>query len=82
MTSRRTAATGMVELGTAPHVVEVALNHISGARAGVAGVYNRAELQPERREALERWGEHVRRLVDPAPEGNVVQLNRYAASGG
>ena len=51
---RCTAATGMVELGTAPHVVEVALNHISGARAGVAGVYNRAELRPERREALER----------------------------
>jgi hypothetical protein len=39
----------MVELGTAPHVVEVAVNHISGARAGIAGVYNRAQMLPRGR---------------------------------
>jgi integrase len=38
---RRTAATGMIELGTAPHVVEVVINHVSGHKAGVAGIYNR-----------------------------------------
>jgi integrase len=78
---RRSAATGMVEIGVAPHVVELCLNHVSGARAGIAGVHNRAQMLPERREALEKWGEHVRRLVSP-PADNVVQLNRYAASSG
>src|SRR5262249_5207087 len=35
---RRTAATGMAEVGVAPHVGEACLNHVSGAKAGVAGV--------------------------------------------
>ena len=40
---RRTVVTGMSELGILPHVVEAVVNHVSGAKAGVAGVYNRAE---------------------------------------
>jgi integrase len=39
---RRSVATGMAELGVAPHIVEAVLNHVSGHKAGVAGVYNRA----------------------------------------
>jgi hypothetical protein len=53
----------MAELGVAPHVVELCLNHISGAKAGVAGVYNRSELMAERRAALERWAKHIDHLV-------------------
>ena len=60
---RRTAATGMAELGVAPHIVELCLNHVSGARAGVAGTYNRAVQMPERRAALERWAEHIEGLI-------------------
>ncbi len=63
---RRTAATGMADLGVAPHIVEAALNHVSGFRAGVAGVYNRARYDPEKRDAVERWGEHVGRLTKNA----------------
>src|SRR5262249_44184762 len=37
---RRTAATGMAELGVLPHIVEAVLNHVSGHKGGVAGVYN------------------------------------------
>ena len=33
---RRTCATQMAELGVQPHVIEAALNHVSGARAGVS----------------------------------------------
>ena len=46
-------------LGVLPHIVEAILNHVSGHRAGVAGVYNRARYAAEMREALERWAEHV-----------------------
>ena len=53
----------MADLGVAPHVVEAVLNHISGHKAGVAGVYNRATYLPERRQALDLWGAHVAALV-------------------
>jgi integrase len=38
---RRSAASGMAEIGIAPHVVEAVLNHKSGTIKGVAAVYNR-----------------------------------------
>ena len=40
---RRSVATGMGELGVKPHIVEAVLNHVSGARRGVAGIYIRAK---------------------------------------
>jgi integrase len=52
---RRTCATGIAELGIAPHIVEAVLNHISGTRASVAGTYNRAVYAGEKKAALERW---------------------------
>jgi integrase len=39
---RRTVATRLGDLGVLPHVIEAILNHVSGHRAGVAGIYNRA----------------------------------------
>jgi hypothetical protein len=74
---RRTAVTGMVELGIAPHVVELVVNHISGARAGVAGVYNRANMIDERRAALERWAAHISGLVSGTGD-NVVTMKPKA----
>jgi hypothetical protein len=57
---RRTVVTGMNELGIAPHVVEAVVNHVSGrARAGVAGVYNRAVYGREKRAALQAWADHL-----------------------
>ena len=60
---RRSCATGMAEIGIAPHIVEACLNHVSGARAGVAGTYNRAQYADEKRTAWERWATHVEGLV-------------------
>ncbi|MBZ0164886.1 MAG: tyrosine-type recombinase/integrase [Notoacmeibacter sp.] len=56
---RRTVATGMAALGVQPHIIEACLNHISGFRAGVAGVYNRNQYEPEKRRALDMWGDHL-----------------------
>jgi hypothetical protein len=39
------------------------LNHSSGSRSGIAGVYQRYEWKDEKREALEQWGRHVRDLL-------------------
>jgi hypothetical protein len=61
---RRTAATVMADkLGVLPHIIEAILNHSSGHRAGVAGVYNRARYLDEMRSALERWSDYVLALV-------------------
>jgi integrase len=61
---RRTAATVMADrLGILPHIVEAILNHVSGHRGGVAGVYNRARYQAEMRAALELWTEHLFQIV-------------------
>jgi len=56
---RRTAATGLAELGVLPHIVEACLNHQSGHKAGVAGVYNRARYVDEMRAALQKWADHI-----------------------
>jgi len=43
-------------------VIEAILNHVSGHKAGVAGIYNRATYANEKREALNRWADYVLRL--------------------
>jgi integrase len=61
---RRTVSTRMHdELGIAPHIVEAVLNHVSGHRAGVAGVYNRALYAKEKAITLARWAEHLGAIV-------------------
>jgi integrase len=61
--ARRTCATGMADIGIAPHIVEAVLNHVSGFRSGVAGVYNRSRYEPEKRRALDRWAEHLEAVI-------------------
>jgi integrase len=75
---RRTAVTGMAELGVQPHVIEAVVNHVSGHKAGVAGVYNRATYVAEKRQALARWAGHIMELVAGEPS-NVVPLRRETA---
>jgi hypothetical protein len=53
----------MAGIGVAPHVVEAALNYVSGAKAGVAGTYNRAAYEPEKRAAQERWADYVTGII-------------------
>ncbi len=60
---RRIAATGMAGLGVPPHIVEAALNHVSGAKAGVAGTYNVEAYSEERKVALDGWAAHVENIV-------------------
>jgi hypothetical protein len=51
-------------LGVAPHIVEAVVNHTSGlAKAGVAGVYNRALYLENRRRALDLWQGWLKRVV-------------------
>jgi integrase len=56
---RRTAASGMARANVPPHVIEKVLNHLSGAFGGIHGIYNRFGYDPEKRAALEQWGEYL-----------------------
>jgi len=60
---RRTFCTRLADLGVLPHVIEAAVNHYSGHRAGVAGVYNRSSYEKEVRAAMATWADHVSALV-------------------
>nr|WP_277613637.1 site-specific integrase [Neoroseomonas marina] len=66
---RRTAATGMQRLGVLPVIIEAVLNHVSGTRTGIVGVYQRHQYEAERRDALDRWSKHVMDLIAAADTG-------------
>ena len=50
---RRTLATGLQRLGIRLEVTEAVLNHVSGSRAGIVGVYQRHDYFDEKRQALD-----------------------------
>ena len=63
---RRTMATGLQRLGIRLEVTEAVLNHLSGARSGIVGVYQRHHYFEEKRSALTAWSREVRRLARAA----------------
>lgn len=77
---RRSLATGFQRLGVRFEVTEATLNHISGARAGIAGVYQRHDWKDEKRSALEAWGRHVSAILASVDETRVVPLHNRGES--
>jgi integrase len=74
---RRTVATKMADLGVQPHIIEAVLNHQSGHKRGVAGIYNRSSYDREVRAALALWVDHLRTLVEGG-ERKVLVLPKAA----
>jgi integrase len=68
---RRTARTGLAELGVPEIIAEMVMNH--APRNALAKIYNRHEYAVEKRDALERWANRLREITEPPPE-NVVKL--------
>jgi integrase len=64
------------QLGVAPHVVEACLGHVSGFKAGVSGIYNKATYLDERRRALEKWATFIDEIVTGKRPGKVVNLRK------
>jgi integrase len=71
---RRTAATRMADIGIQPHVIEAVINHVSGHKAGVAGIYNRSSYAAEKRAALNEWASHLQVEIAKAEGSNVTAL--------
>jgi integrase len=74
---RRTMATGLQKLGVRLEVTEAVLNHVSGSRAGIVGVYQRHDWAEEKRAALSAWAAHVAAIVEGYESaGNGTLLRR------
>jgi integrase len=61
---RRTVSTGMADIGVLPHIIEATLNHYSGHRGGVGGVYNRSVYPRDIRAALAMWERYLGLVLD------------------
>lgn len=72
---RRTLATGLQRLGVRFEVTEAVLNHVSGAKGGVAGIYQKHDWKEEKRAALDAWARHVANLIEPDETGKVVSID-------
>jgi len=69
---RRTAASGMAELGVDRIVIGKVLNHVSVDKDTVTGVYDRYAYAAEKRGALENWAAKLDKILAamPAPSSN------------
>lgn len=70
---RRTAVSGMAKLGVMPHVLSAVLNHDQTSVQGITAIYNRTKYEKEKRQALDRWGQHIA-SVTTASEKKVVAI--------
>jgi len=68
---RRSAATGMTEIGVPRFNVQRVLNHEEG---DTADRYIRYEYFPEKKDALERWGRKLRSIIDGEPAGKIIEF--------
>lgn len=74
---RRTVATGLQRLGVRLEVTEAVLNHVSGSRAGIVGVYQRHDWKAEKADALARWAAHIAGILAEKQDGaEVIPLRR------
>jgi hypothetical protein len=71
---RRSVIRHMAEIGIQPHIIEAMMNHVFGpAKAGVAGIYNRATYTIEKRMALQAWADHLDQVLRRG-ERHVISL--------
>ena len=75
---RRTLATGLQRLGVRLEVTEAVLNHVSGSRSGIVGVYQRHGWEAEKVAALKGWTAHVLQVATGGSESSNVVPMRVA----
>ena len=67
----------MADIGVQPHVIEAVLNHVSGHKGGVAGIYNRSIYAAREAGRARYAGDlHQGQPVAKAKGANVTRLKR------
>jgi integrase len=67
---RRTVRTRLSALKVQDHIAELVVGH---GRKGLQRVYDQHRYLDEKREALDKWANYLRSLVEPSP-ANVVSI--------
>lgn len=62
---RRTFRTNWARLRISREVAETYINHVSGTKDGVEGIYDRYDYLPEMREAVVKWEQYLAGLLKP-----------------
>jgi integrase len=68
---RRTIRTNLGGLGVLPHISEAVLNHLPPK---LVRTYDKNKYEAEKRDALQRWADHIRLIVAQANGDNVVRI--------
>jgi integrase len=71
---RRTAVSGMARAGADLHIIERAVNHVSGSFGGIVGTYQKHKYENEVRQAHEAWSRLLMSIVEGRVASNVVEL--------
>lgn len=75
---RRSFGNGLQRIGIKTEVIESALNHVSGTKSGIVGVYQTYKYGPEVRSAMEAWDRHVASVVSQDSSATVLPMKQRA----
>jgi integrase len=75
---RRSCATHMARIGIQPHIIEACLNHVSGAKGGIAGIYNQYAYLAEKTAALQDWSEETSAIIEQRAS-NIAAMRKERA---
>lgn len=73
---RRSFGNGLQRIGIKTEVIESALNHVSGTKSGIVGVYQTYKYEAEVRSAMDAWAGHIARMLSPPASDNVLPMER------
>ena len=73
---RRTAATGMAEMGIPGDILDRVQNHISRQKQGGGHIYNRYSYDKEKQQALEAWERRLKSIMIGGDSAKVLPMIR------
>lgn len=76
---RRSAATGIEEVGVSPFIVGHVLNHVSATKSTITSrVYARYDYAKEKREALDLWADRISGIIANAAKVTAMRVPQTA----
>ena len=73
---RTTSLTKMASLGVSQQVLSKVFNHTTdGEGSRITAIYNQYDYEKEKREAINRWNNHLYRILNSKEESNILKLS-------
>jgi len=75
---RRSFGNACQRMGIAPEIIDLCQNHVTGMNSGLRGTYQTYRFEPEKRQAMEMWGNHLTKITAPRkPSKNVIEMAEH-----